>query len=1070
MNDVGPRHPEAQTMAAFIEGALAPDEIASVAAHLRDCSDCRTVVAETARFEREEEPLAAPHRRMWWLAAAAILAAAAVLIPLWRWNANRHASPITRLIEVAPRHRFIESRLSGFPWAQLRAPSRGTSLPDPADLKVSGAAGDVLEKTANDRQPEARHAAGVAYLLIDRRADGIAALEQAANGSNDARVWSDLAAAHYAEATQDEHAAQLPLALADADHALRLDPKSPEALFNRALILEHLGIRDQARKAWHAYLNVDSGSAWSVEARAHLRTLESTTRRFDPKMLYAEPPAQLVRAFPQEARTWGEGPMLAEWADAEAANDHARAATILSRVHTIAGALAAFNGEHLLGDAVAAIEHSTPAARPVLIEAHRLYRDARIAYSKRNASAAEGMLIRAAALFREGGSPMTNMAAYYGIIAGHDEHPDRDLSGALTQLASRSDSRRFRALSAAMYGSRAIAANIAGDWADGARNAEAGATAFRAMGETKNAAALDGTAAIAFEMIGAADLGWLHVIRSCAALAEPADRERVCATLRISARALETFGSTSTAAAIIDVAIDELHGDPAQLAAALTERARLSERAGDAAAAARALGSSRQASALVSDPALQTTLSASVDVAEAVVQQRTSPLQAIATLNGAISHLAQQQLRFLLPDAYLQRARAFHATGNDAAAIADYTSALQEIEAQRNTIRRDEIRIRLSDIASEIVEGGIEIHLAHHSAADALALADSMRGLQGTQSPLQLAKIPERSAVLEYAALPHVLVIFCVVRHEVTAHMVAIDRDALAERTSAFGVMIRRRVPVEELRTHAASLFNVLIAPVRNELSNIDDLVLVSDRYLYGFPFAALFDDSSAAYLAEKFTIRLVPSAAAVREDGPMVTLQPALIIADPSTQRWPRLPESLKEGTLIAADYHEVTALSGEAATRTRFLEVAPESALIHFAGHADSDTEHSYGALLLADSAGSGVLASSDIARLKLSKQPLVVLAACGTLRDESIQASGMPGLARSFLVAGARAVAGTLWEIDDDVATPFFLIFHQHLRTGESPARAVRAAQGAMIHASDPRLRHPASWAPVELLSRF
>lgn len=401
--------------------------------------------------------------------------------------------------------------------------------------------------------------------------------------------------------------------------------------------------------------------------------------------------------------------------------------------------------------------------------------------------------------------------------------------------------------------------------------------------------------------------------------------------------------------------------------------------------------------------------------------------------------------------------------------MADYTSALQQIEAQRNTIRRDDLRIRLSDTASEIIEGGVEIHLAHHSAADALALADRMRGLQGTPQPLQLSNFPERSAVVEYAALPHVLVIFCIARHQVTAHMVAIDRDVLAERASAFGVMIRRRVAIEELRTHAASLFNLLLAPVRSELTNIDDLVLVADRHLYGFPFAALFDDSSAAYLAEKFTIRMVPSAATVREDGPMVTLQPALIVADPATQRWPRLPESLKEGNLIAADYHGATTLSGEAATRARFLEAAPESALIHFAGHADSDTERSYGALVLADSAGSGVLASSDIARLKLPKQPLVVLAACGTLRDEAIQASGMPGLARSFLVAGARAVAGTLWEIDDDVATPFFLSFHQHLRAGESPARAVRSAQGAMIRASNPRLRHPASWAPVELLSR-
>src|SRR3954465_7059144 len=106
MNPLETRHPRDQTMAGFVEGAVAPDEIASVAAHLRDCSDCRTVVAETARFEREEESPAvpAPRSRMSWLAVAAVLAAVAVLVPLWRWNVSRHASPIARLIDVAPHH------------------------------------------------------------------------------------------------------------------------------------------------------------------------------------------------------------------------------------------------------------------------------------------------------------------------------------------------------------------------------------------------------------------------------------------------------------------------------------------------------------------------------------------------------------------------------------------------------------------------------------------------------------------------------------------------------------------------------------------------------------------------------------------------------------------------------------------------------------------------------------------------------------------------------------------------------------------------------------------------------
>jgi CHAT domain-containing protein len=112
--------------------------------------------------------------------------------------------------------------------------------------------------------------------------------------------------------------------------------------------------------------------------------------------------------------------------------------------------------------------------------------------------------------------------------------------------------------------------------------------------------------------------------------------------------------------------------------------------------------------------------------------------------------------------------------------------------------------------------------------------------------------------------------------------------------------------------------------------------------------------------------------------------------------------------------------------------------------------------------------VLSSSEIARLALPSHPLVVLAACGTFRGKAAHVAGMSSLARSFLIAGARGVVGTLWEIDDDVSAPLFTQFHQHLRAGVSPAWSLRAAQLDALRSHDARTAHPATWAPVELLS--
>jgi CHAT domain-containing protein len=56
--------------------------------------------------------------------------------------------------------------------------------------------------------------------------------------------------------------------------------------------------------------------------------------------------------------------------------------------------------------------------------------------------------------------------------------------------------------------------------------------------------------------------------------------------------------------------------------------------------------------------------------------------------------------------------------------------------------------------------------------------------------------------------------------------------------------------------------------------------------------------------------------------------------------------------------------------------------------------------------------------------------------------------------------------LWDLDDDAAAPLFLHFHKLLRGGMPPAQALRMAQIEMIRSSDPRLHHPAAWAPVEM----
>ena len=507
------RHPGAETMAAFLEGKLAPGEVAEMAAHLRECADCRTVTGEAARFEIEEEdrardeaaaaaaanvpapapakPRAFPQWRAWAAAAAAVIAASTPLL-------FRAQAPIATLVDASPReYRRVQGRLSGFPWAELRGGPRSAAPSQAAELKLRGAANDVLSRTIDDEAVKARHAAGVAHLLINQNAESLEKLASAAGDSKDARIWNDLAAAYLAVAAGGGEKAALSRALAAADRAIQLDADRPEAYFNRALILEELNLRDQAREAWQKYLELDSSSPWSIEARQSLKKLDdgaSAKPDFRKELARAagnrDAIADLVRRFPQESRTTGEGQWLGEWAVAYLANDAARAEEKWQSIRAIAEELAVAKGEWLLLHTVERMRDREAFARGFL-----LYIEGRKAFGKRDYAPAEERLRRAEAAFRAIGSPFAHVAEYHALQCVSNRYRTAEANVALHALRARLDP-SYRAFAAEIDWILARNANGAADWAAAAALASRARTAFTELGETQNASTNAGASTI----------------------------------------------------------------------------------------------------------------------------------------------------------------------------------------------------------------------------------------------------------------------------------------------------------------------------------------------------------------------------------------------------------------------------------------------------------------------------------------------------------------------------------------------------------------------------------------------
>ena len=135
----GSRCPDAEDLAAYLEGTLDPASREPVEAHLADCAQCRAALAETIAFVEEdtsapapvEAPRVVPFRRPPWRAAvAAVLAAAAALVLVMRlpWGGGQPELQALMTALAKEPARPVEGRLAGaFAYAPPPTVTRGGS-------------------------------------------------------------------------------------------------------------------------------------------------------------------------------------------------------------------------------------------------------------------------------------------------------------------------------------------------------------------------------------------------------------------------------------------------------------------------------------------------------------------------------------------------------------------------------------------------------------------------------------------------------------------------------------------------------------------------------------------------------------------------------------------------------------------------------------------------------------------------------------------------------------------------------------------------------------------------------
>ncbi|HYI11141.1 MAG TPA: CHAT domain-containing protein [Thermoanaerobaculia bacterium] len=405
------------------------------------------------------------------------------------------------------------------------------------------------------------------------------------------------------------------------------------------------------------------------------------------------------------------------------------------------------------------------------------------------------------------------------------------------------------------------------------------------------------------------------------------------------------------------------------------------------------------------------------------------------------------------------------------AADASLLAALSEIERQAGSIDDPVERAFLSEQVRSLLLVSVELQLARGRPLAALWFSDRARqvifrtfGSAGGDSPADLDALGKeliddlpRDVVVVHQDLRSDALLTWVIRNgHVEFVRTPVSAAILTTEIDSFVSDLRHRnqeviVPV------AQDLYRKILGPVRDRIAGAGTLVYSPAPALRALPVAALHDGQQLMVESHSIVVtrsvgRLSRASFASRAaiGNVLVTL------AAPGAAS--AALEGAQDEVAFVASIHNRRSISslGSAMTPKEFLAMAPRYDLIHVASHGLVNAQPLQNAIEF----GADRVHAHDVTQLRLHRHPIVVLAGCRT--DDETSGRATLSLTNAFIAAGASAVVGTLWEIEDRSTATLMKDLHRQLARGISPSEALRYAQQSAARRGDPM----STWAAFQV----
>ncbi len=464
---------------------------------------------------------------------------------------------------------------------------------------------------------------------------------------------------------------------------------------------------------------------------------------------------------------------------------------------------------------------------------------------------------------------------------------------------------------------------------------------------------------------------------------------------------------------------------------------------------------------------------------EGKTELETNPEGAIRLLTAAVASYERTHYRQQLVGLRLQKSRALRRQRRYALAEEDLRLAIELIEGYRT---EGDVDSASFGAIREVFDEMVSLQVLQDRPGQAFEYAEQGRAkILALSSTNETAEVPSLTlAEIQKELSPEAaLIVFWIGERELFIWAVRSGGFAFRsmpldlKRLDRMVLKFRKAVSMDDLPSAdrlGKQLYEALLEPLQREIADAGTLVLVPDQVLQAIPFATLRNVSG--YLIEAHALSVSPSASLYvrclrrQQDLAGVKLN-VLAFGDPAFDHslFPglqRLSHSEEEARQIVELYPAGRLVLGGGATKARLLKEMGNWQVLHFGGHAVSNTENPFlSALLLApEGEDSGVFYVRHLRGIRM-----IFLAACSTLLGDSPESG--PSIAAPLLAQGVPSVVGTLWAVSDEPSERFAVEFHRRYLESRNAADALQEVQMVFLGSSKEEERKTSLWGAFAAL---